>query len=107
MHSNRIIPTKASKMHPLTEAEKWYNNEISKIRIAIEHVNAFLKKFKIIRTRYRNRRKNFNLYFITLKLLIASLRTSLFIILDLFPKIQIQKKLKKFLITLISTLIFL
>ena len=42
--------------------EKWYNNEISKVRIAIEHVNAFIKKFKITSTRYRNRRKNFKLY---------------------------------------------
>ena len=27
-----------------------------------KHVNAFIKKFKITSTRYRNRRKNFKLY---------------------------------------------
>lgn len=62
IHSNSIIPIRASKKHQLTGAEKWYNNEISRIRITIEHVNAFIKKFKITSTRYRNRRKNFKLY---------------------------------------------
>lgn len=62
IHSNSIIPIKAKKNNKLSAEEKWYNNEISKIRIAIEHVNAFLKKFKIISTRFRNRRKNFKLF---------------------------------------------
>lgn len=62
IHKNSIIPIKASKNHPLTKDEKWYNNEVSKNRIAIEHVNAFIKKFKIFGTRFRNRRKNFKLY---------------------------------------------
>ena len=62
IHSNSIIPIKASKNHELTDDEKWYNNEISKVRIAVEHVNAFIKKFKITSTRYRNRRKNFKLF---------------------------------------------
>ena len=62
IHSNSIIPIRTSKKHKLTDDEKWYNNEISKVRIVIEHVNAFIKKFKITSTRYRNRRKNFKLY---------------------------------------------
>ena len=62
IHNNSIIPIRASKKHKLTEDEKWYNNEISKIRIKVEHVNAFIKKFKIISTRFRNRRKHFKLY---------------------------------------------
>lgn len=62
IHSKSLIPIRASKNHKLSEVEKWYNNEISKIRIAIEHVNAFIKKFKIVSTRFRNRRKNFKLY---------------------------------------------
>lgn len=61
IHPNSIIPIKSSKNHKLNEKEKWYNNEVSKERIAIEHVNAFLKKFKIVSTRFRNRRKNFKL----------------------------------------------
>lgn len=62
IHSNSIIPIKASKKHSLTYNEKWYNSEVSKNRIVIEHVNAFIKKFKIFSTRFRNRRKNFKLY---------------------------------------------
>lgn len=62
IHNNSIVPIKASKNHKLTKNEKWYNNEISHTRIAIEHVNAFIKKFKIVSTRFRNRRKNFKLF---------------------------------------------
>ena len=62
IHLNTIIPIKGSRYHQLSKAEKWYNCEISKIRIAIEHVNAFIKKFKIVSTRFRNRRKNFKLF---------------------------------------------
>ena len=47
IHSNSIIPIRTSKKHKLTDDEKWYNNEISKVRIAIEHVNAFIKKFAV------------------------------------------------------------
>ena len=61
-HKNSIAPIKQSKNHKLSEEEKWYNIEVSKIRIAIEHVNAFIKKFKIVSTRFRNRRKSFKLY---------------------------------------------
>ena len=62
VHQNSLTPIKSSKLHKLSKDEKWYNSQVSKIRIAIEHVNAFLKKFKILSTRFRNRRKNFKLY---------------------------------------------
>ena len=62
IHPNSLTPVKSSKLHKLSKDEKWYNSQVSKIRIVIEHVNAFLKKFKIFSTRFRNRRKNFKLY---------------------------------------------
>lgn len=62
IHHNSIVPIKGSKNHKLTEEEKWFNKEVSKIRIAVEHVNAFIKKFKIVSTRFRNRRKKFKLF---------------------------------------------
>ncbi len=62
IHNKSMLPIKASKNHPLTNDEKWYNKELSKLRICIEHVNAFIKKFKIVSTRFRNKRKNFKLY---------------------------------------------
>ena len=62
IHRCSLIPVKSSKLHKLDKDEKWYNGEVSKLRIAVEHVNAYLKKFKMFSTRFRNRRKKFNLY---------------------------------------------
>lgn len=62
IHKNTIIPIKNSKNHKLSKDEKWYNKEVSRVRIAVEHVNAFIKKFKVTSTRYKNKRKKFKLY---------------------------------------------
>lgn len=62
IHKNSIIPIKSSKTHKLDSDEKWFNREVSKIRIVIEHTNAFIKKFKMVSTRFRNRRQNFKLF---------------------------------------------
>ena len=60
-HQNSEIPIKSSKKHPLSEEEKQYNHELSKRRIYIEHINCFLKRFRILSSKYRNRRKRFAL----------------------------------------------
>ena len=62
IHENSITPIKSSKYHKLSKEEKWYNKELSKVRITVEHVNAWLKKFKMFSTRYRGRRKKFTLF---------------------------------------------
>lgn len=54
-------PIKLCKKHPLTIKEKQYNQELSKIRIKIEHSFAKIKTFKIFSTRYRNHKKRLNL----------------------------------------------
>ena len=61
LHANSTIPVKASKNHPLTEEEKKLNREISKRRIYIEHINRYIKRFRILSYRYRNKRKRFGL----------------------------------------------
>ena len=61
IHSNSNTPHKGSKKKPLTALQKLYNYLLSKHRIFIEHINAHLKRFKIISTRYRNKRKKFTL----------------------------------------------
>ena len=61
LHSNSNIPYKGSKKKPLTELQKLYNYLLSRQRIFIEHVNCHLKRFKILATRYRNKRKKFKL----------------------------------------------
>ncbi|WP_455037310.1 transposase family protein, partial [Leptotrichia massiliensis] len=45
------------KKHKLTKEDKKYNSIISRRRIYIEHVNSHIKKFRIVSTRYRNKRR--------------------------------------------------
>jgi transposase len=62
-HANTSLPAKKSKKQPLTTEQKRANREQSRKRILIENVMGFLKRFKIIADRYRNRRKRFGLRF--------------------------------------------
>lgn len=55
------IPKKNTKLNKLTKADKENNRRISKNRIAIEHVNSVLKVFRILSSKYRNRRRRFAL----------------------------------------------
>ena len=57
LHLNSLIPIKESKNHKLTEREKAYNKKLARLRIAIEHINAKIKTFKILSYPYRNRRR--------------------------------------------------
>lgn len=61
IHANSDIPRKRSKHRPLTCEDKVHNREISNERIDVENVIGFIKRFKIISDRYRNRRKRFGL----------------------------------------------
>ena len=57
------MPKKRTKKHPLTAEEKRFNREISSERVPNEHAIGFIKRFKILSERYRNRRKRFGLRF--------------------------------------------
>ena len=61
IHVNSTVPKKSSKKNPLTKEERKQNAEISKRRIYIEHTNRMIKRFHILSTRYRNKRKRFGL----------------------------------------------
>jgi len=63
VHSSTDLPKKRTKNKPLTREEKNRNREISSQRVENEHAIGFLKRFKIISERYRNRRKRFGLRF--------------------------------------------
>ena len=63
IHANSVLPKKRSKNNPLTEEDKKLNREISSERAANEHGIGFVKRFKILSERYRNRRKRFGLRF--------------------------------------------
>lgn len=63
IRSKTRLPQKRSKKKKLTKEEKKTNREISSLRVTNEHSIGFLKRFKIISERYRNRRKRFGLRF--------------------------------------------
>ena len=61
IHFMSLIPIKASKNHPLTDIEHAFNASLAKKRIFIEHINRYLKRFRILSSRYRNKRRRFAL----------------------------------------------
>ena len=63
IHANSLLPKKRSKNHPLTDQERKSNRKISRKRIFVEHAIRFVKRFRILSERYRNRRKRFALRF--------------------------------------------
>ena len=63
IHANSLVPKKRSMKHPLSKQERKNNWEISKKRIFVEHAIRFVKRFRILSERYRNRRSRFALRF--------------------------------------------
>jgi len=61
LHSNSRTPHKKSKLHPLTPEQKQQNKALASRRITVEHVLRTLKRFRILSSTYRNRRKRFGL----------------------------------------------
>ena len=63
IHKNSELPKKRSKRSPLTKDDKFRNRKISRERVANEHAIGFVKRFRVISERYRNRRYRFGLRF--------------------------------------------
>ena len=63
IHRNVDVPKKRTKKRNLSREEKRQNRKISSERVTNEHAIGFLKRFKILSERYRNRRKRFGLRF--------------------------------------------
>ena len=49
------IPQRASKLHPLTSAQKRENQRLARERVAIEHTIGRVKKYRVIGQTYRHR----------------------------------------------------
>ena len=60
-HANSKTPYKKQKKARLSPAQKRFNREHARARIRVEHIIRFLKIFRILSSRYRNRRKRFGL----------------------------------------------
>ena len=63
IHAKTIIPDKKPKKGKLNKAQKTRNKKISRVRIPIEHVFGRIKRFGIMKFKYRNKRKKHNLRF--------------------------------------------
>lgn len=63
LHKNSVMPHKKPKGGQLTKEQKRENRTVSSERVSNEHAIGFIKRFKILSERYRNRRKRFGLRF--------------------------------------------
>jgi len=63
LHKNSSLPHKKPKGGKLTKEQKRENRAISSSRVSNEHAIGFIKRFRIVSERYRNRRKRFGLRF--------------------------------------------
>lgn len=61
IHKNSEHPTRKPRKGALTDYEKAENRRIAQSRIVNEHAIGFLKRFRILSERYRNRRRRFAL----------------------------------------------
>lgn len=59
-HDKTVMPVKATKNHPLTDAQKENNRLISSVRVVSEHAIAGFKRFRAATDIYRNKRTNFD-----------------------------------------------
>jgi transposase len=63
IHANSRTPIKKTKKQPLSKEQKEFNKQLAKERIVVEHIHRRLKIFRILSSRYRNRRRRFGLRF--------------------------------------------
>lgn len=54
LHENTELPIKRSKNHPLSKENRKKNRKLAKERVYIEHRNAQLKVFKLLKNHYRS-----------------------------------------------------
>jgi hypothetical protein len=62
-HTNSCIPYKKPCQGKLTFEQRQHNKEQAHLRVRVENVIRNLKIFRILSSRYRNRRKRFGLRF--------------------------------------------
>ena len=60
-HNNSKIPYTKPRKGKLSQEQKEFNRQQARVRIKVEHMIRLLKVFRILSSRYRNRRKQFGL----------------------------------------------
>jgi len=63
LHPQTALPVRKPKGGCLSEQDRHNNRRLAKLRIRVEHVICWLKRFRILKERYRNRRRRFGLRF--------------------------------------------
>lgn len=63
LHANSQTPKKKPRGGRLSEVEKKQNRQLARRRVIVENIFRWLKIFRILSERYRNRRKRFGLRF--------------------------------------------
>lgn len=63
LHPQTVVPVKKPKEASLSPEDQRCNACLAKLRIRVEHVICWLKVFRILKERYRNRRKRLGLRF--------------------------------------------
>lgn len=61
IHRKSQIPHKSSQLKPLTPDQKQENKALASQRIVVEHSIRTLKRFRLLSSTYRNKRKRFGL----------------------------------------------
>ncbi len=63
LHAHTTLPVRKPKGGCLSEHDRRNNARLAKLRIRVEHVICWLKRFRILAECYRNRRRRFGLRF--------------------------------------------
>jgi IS5 family transposase len=63
IHARSRTPIKKPRKKSLSKEQKKFNKQLARERIVVEHVHRKLKIFRILSSRYRNRRRRFGLRF--------------------------------------------
>jgi transposase len=61
IHAHSRTPIKKTRKKSLNKEQKKFNKQLAKERIVVEHIHKRLKIFRILSSRYRNRRWRFGL----------------------------------------------
>lgn len=61
LHPQTALPVRKPRGGCLSKDDRHNNRRLAKLRIRVEHVICWLKRFRILKERYRNRRKRFGL----------------------------------------------
>lgn len=61
LHPQTVLPIRKPRGGCLSENDQHNNRRLAKLRIRVEHVIRWLKRFRILKECYRNRRQRFGL----------------------------------------------